>query len=109
MIKSDCYTFYQGNSPLLVSIPHDGRILPTDIANLMTSDALSLPDTDWNVSRLYQFCKEIDASMIIAKYSRYVVDLNRSDMMNCCIKITSLLESALQILLTVMISIKITK
>ena len=79
MKKSDCYTFYQGNSPLLVSIPHDGRILPPDIANLMTSNALSLPDTDWNVSRLYQFCKVIDASMIIGKYSRYVVDLNRSD------------------------------
>ena len=79
MKKSDCYTFYQGNSPLLVSIPHDGRALPTEISKLMTSNALSLPDTDWNVSCLYQFCKEIDASMIIAKYSRYVVDLNRND------------------------------
>lgn len=44
----------------------------------MTDDALSLVDTDWHIDRLYNFLTEMDVSVIAAKYSRYVVDLNRS-------------------------------
>ncbi len=36
-----------------------------------------LPDTDWHVAELYAFAREFGASMLIANYSRYVVDLNR--------------------------------
>jgi N-formylglutamate amidohydrolase len=43
----------------------------------MTPAGLELPDTDWHVSRLYEFGLELGASMIVANYSRYVVDLNR--------------------------------
>ena len=35
------------------------------------------PDTDWHVSRLYDFALELGASMLVPRYSRYVVDLNR--------------------------------
>jgi N-formylglutamate deformylase len=39
--------------------------------------ALALPDTDWHVPLLYDFHRDLSASVIIARNSRYVVDLNR--------------------------------
>lgn len=71
------YSFHRGSSPLLVSVPHDGRSVPDDIAAQMTDVGKSLPDTDWHVARLYEFAKQLGVSMIVADYSRYVVDLNR--------------------------------
>ena len=71
------YDFYEGDSPLLISVPHDGRLVPDDIAASMSGAGRSLVDTDWHVSYLYDFARDLGASMIIARYSRYVVDLNR--------------------------------
>ncbi|MGB5246115.1 MAG: N-formylglutamate deformylase [Woeseia sp.] len=71
------YDFHYGSSPLLISVPHDGRLLPDDVATRMTPVALALPDTDWHVASLYEFARELGASIITARYSRYVVDLNR--------------------------------
>ena len=71
------FDFHEGTLPLLISVPHDGRGLPPDIAAIMTAGARSLPDTDWHVARLYEFCRELGASLIVANFSRYVVDLNR--------------------------------
>ena len=73
----DIYSFHQGDSPLLISVPHAGTHIPTDIAADMTDHALTTPDTDWHVDRLYDFAPEIGASMIVASHSRFVVDLNR--------------------------------
>lgn len=75
---TDCFEFSPGNTPLLISIPHDGRELPDGIAGQMKERALELPDTDWHVDRLYAFAKELGANLIKANYSRYVVDLNRA-------------------------------
>ncbi len=75
---SDSYTFTRGSSPLLVSVPHDGRALPARMRETMTPEGLALPDTDWHVARLYDFASGLGASVIVATYSRYVVDLNRS-------------------------------
>ena len=74
---NDIFDFHEGESPLLISVPHDGRELPPGIAAQMTAAGLALPDTDWHVARLYDFAKEMGAYMIVARYSRYVVDLNR--------------------------------
>jgi N-formylglutamate deformylase len=71
------FTLHRGTAPLFVSLPHDGTALPDDIAARMTASARRVPDTDWHVSRLYAFARELGASMIVPKYSRYVVDLNR--------------------------------
>lgn len=71
------YDFHEGNTPLLISIPHDGRELPEVIASRMTAAARALPDTDWHVTRLYAFAREIGASILAARFSRYVIDLNR--------------------------------
>ncbi len=73
----DIYTLHRGTAPLLVSLPHDGTALPDEIAVRMTPKARHVPDTDWHVSRLYAFARELGASIIVPRYSRYVVDLNR--------------------------------
>lgn len=74
---TDCFTFDRGSSPLLISVPHDGRELAPGMAEQMTDIGLSLPDTDWHVRQLYDFASLLGAGVITANYSRYVIDLNR--------------------------------
>jgi len=71
------YRFERGSTPLLVAIPHDGRDLPADVESQMTETGAALPDTDWHVKRLYGFAESLGAGVLAARYSRYVVDLNR--------------------------------
>ncbi len=71
------FHFHKGSRPLLVSMPHVGLDIPDDIKKTMTDAALSLVDTDWYIDRLYDFLRDMDVSIIAAKYSRYVIDLNR--------------------------------
>jgi N-formylglutamate deformylase len=75
----DTFTLHRGNAPLLISLPHDGTAVPDDIAVRLTGSARRVPDTDWHVSRLYDFARELGASMIVPIYSRYVIDLNRPE------------------------------
>jgi len=70
-------TLHRGTLPLLVSLPHDGSHIPADIAARMAPESRRAPDTDWHVSRLYAFAKEMGASVLVPSHSRYVVDLNR--------------------------------
>lgn len=77
MGADDIFDFAPGTTPLLVSIPHDGRSIPDDIAARMTAEALRIPDTDWHVGRLYDFAGALGAGVLAARQSRYVVDLNR--------------------------------
>jgi len=74
---TDVFSFHEGDAPLLISVPHDGRHLPGDVRDRMTPEGIALPDTDWHVAELYDFARELGASMLVANYSRYVVDLNR--------------------------------
>lgn len=67
-----------GSTPLLISVPHDGREIPHEILTRMTAAGQSIPDTDWHIAELYDFAAEIGASTVVADYSRYVVDLNRA-------------------------------
>jgi len=75
----DIFELHQGTAPLLVSLPHDGTGVPPDIAARLTDGARRVPDTDWHVSRLYAFARELGASVIAPAHSRYVIDLNRSE------------------------------
>ena len=72
-----CSTF-TGTLPLLISVPHDGCHVPDEMRARMTDAGLALPDTDWHVAELYDFARDLGASIQVANYSRYVVDLNRS-------------------------------
>lgn len=71
------FEFKEGSIPLLVSMPHVGTDIPDDIAARMAPCALSKADTDWHLKQLYGFLGEMGASTIAARWSRYVIDLNR--------------------------------
>ena len=73
----DVFTLHRGTAPLLVSLPHDGTRVPDAIAARLTPEARAVPDTDWFVSRLYAFARDLGASVLVPAHSRYVVDLNR--------------------------------
>jgi len=75
---SEVFDLTRGSTPLVISIPHDGRALAPGMAERMTSAARALPDTDWHVRELYDFAGGLGAGVIAANFSRYVVDLNRS-------------------------------
>jgi len=74
---SDTYTLIKGRIPLLISMPHNGEAIPEDIAKKMTEQGLKVADTDWHKDKLYAFAKALGAYIIMPKYSRYVIDLNR--------------------------------
>ncbi|MES2150821.1 MAG: N-formylglutamate deformylase [Pseudomonadota bacterium] len=71
------YQFKQGGIPLLVSMPHAGTDIPDDIAARLTPQALEKADTDWHLPQLYDFLGQIGASTLSARWSRYVIDVNR--------------------------------
>jgi N-formylglutamate deformylase len=71
------FTLHRGTAPLLVSLPHDGSAIPDAIVARMHPRAHRAPDTDWHVARLYAFARDLGASILVPRYSRYVVDLNR--------------------------------
>ncbi len=74
---SEVCDFAEGDSALLISVPHDGRLIPAEQRARMTRAGLAMPDTDWHVGELYTFARGLGASLLVARYSRYVVDLNR--------------------------------
>lgn len=66
----------EGDSPVILSAPHVGTRLPADIEARLNERGRALTDTDWHVHRLYEGLLA-GATTISARYSRYVVDLNR--------------------------------
>ena len=71
------FTLHRGSSPLLVSMPHIGTAIPQDLRAAYAPRALAVEDTDWHLDLLYDFLSELGASVLKARYSRYVIDLNR--------------------------------
>jgi N-formylglutamate deformylase len=71
------FAFNQGSIALLVSMPHVGTDIPDDIAARLAPCATARADTDWHLGQLYGFLQEMGASTIAARWSRYVIDLNR--------------------------------
>lgn len=72
-------SFHQGTLPLLISMPHAGLRLTPAVERGLVAPARSLPDTDWHIPRLYDFARELGASIVAAEYSRFVIDLNRPE------------------------------
>jgi N-formylglutamate deformylase len=76
-LSQPIFEYVPGDGPLLISFPHSGTYLPPDLGKRLQPAALDLPDTDWFVPQLYDFFREVGASIVRATHSRYVVDLNR--------------------------------
>ena len=68
----------QAPVPILLSVPHCGTEFPDEIKDDFVQELIKAPDdTDWYVDQLYNFANELGITMIRARYSRWVVDLNR--------------------------------
>jgi N-formylglutamate deformylase len=66
--------------PVLISIPHSGVYFPEYIKKNIKPEILNYPeDTDWFVEKLFvNAAVNCGITVIKAKYSRYIIDLNRS-------------------------------
>ena len=64
--------------PFVLSIPHCGTAFPDELSGHYVPELASAPDdTDWHLDRLYDFAPALGVTVIHAKYSRWVIDLNR--------------------------------
>jgi N-formylglutamate deformylase len=64
--------------PLVVSVPHCGTYFPEEVKPMFRAEMMAHPDdTDWFVDRLYDFAPDLGITMISARLSRWVIDLNR--------------------------------
>ncbi|MEP1209027.1 MAG: N-formylglutamate deformylase [Rhizobiaceae bacterium] len=67
---------HQGNSPIVLGLPHTGTHVPPDIFQQLNTSGQGLVDTDWHIHRLYDGLLE-GATTVRATFHRYVVDANR--------------------------------
>ena len=67
----------RGTTPLLVSLPHCGELIPDELRSRYLPRALAVEDTDWHLHTLYAFAAELGASVLQPRASRFVIDLNR--------------------------------
>lgn len=77
MSETSVFTLTRGESPVLIALPHNGTLLAPGMEARMSATGLARPDTDWHMERVYDFAPELGVGVIAARYSRYVIDLNR--------------------------------
>lgn len=64
--------------PIILSSPHSGVGFPEELKAHFRPELMAQPDdTDWFIHDLYNFVSSLGITMIRAKYSRWVIDLNR--------------------------------
>ncbi len=64
--------------PIILSSPHSGIEFPDELQTHFQPQLMAQPDdTDWFIHDLYNFAPSLGITMIRAKYSRWVIDLNR--------------------------------
>ncbi|SFT62968.1 N-formylglutamate deformylase [Sedimentitalea nanhaiensis] len=66
----------QGDSPIVLGMPHTGTHVPAEIAADLNGRGQGLDDTDWHIHRLYDGLLP-GATTVRATFHRYVVDANR--------------------------------
>ncbi|MCP5327750.1 MAG: N-formylglutamate deformylase [Sinobacteraceae bacterium] len=74
---SEVVDIQRGEAPLLLSIPHAGTGIPEDVEAQLISPWLANKDADWWVHRLYDFALNLGATVVRARLSRTVIDVNR--------------------------------
>jgi N-formylglutamate deformylase len=76
-MSAPVFTLHRGRVPLLLSLPHVGTAIPAELVPALVPRALALEDTDWHLAEVYGFARELGASVLVPRLSRYVIDLNR--------------------------------
>ena len=66
----------QGDSPLILGLPHTGTFLPEAVLAALNERGQMLADTDWHIHRLYGGLLP-GATTVRATFHRYVIDANR--------------------------------
>lgn len=74
---SDIFTLIKGTTPLMISMPHNGQKIAPEILGEMNPKGAEISDTDWYMDKLYDFAIALGATILMPKYNRYVIDLNR--------------------------------
>jgi N-formylglutamate deformylase len=65
--------------PVILSVPHSGTEFPDELKPHFRAELMAQPDdTDWFVHDLYNFAPALGITVIHARYSRWVIDLNRN-------------------------------
>ena len=77
MTVPDWLIVRRGDMPLIVSMPHIGTVLPTEIEARLVSPWLARKDADWWIDKLYAFAQGLGATIIATHLSRTVIDVNR--------------------------------
>ena len=77
MHSPDWLVVTRGDAPLVVSIPHAGTDLPSDLEPRLVSPWLARKDADWHLERLYDFASALGATVVRTTISRTVIDVNR--------------------------------
>lgn len=65
------------DTPLIVSMPHIGTVIPPEFESCLVSPWLARKDTDWWVEQLYDFAAALGATVVRTAISRTVIDVNR--------------------------------
>ena len=64
--------------PVILSVPHSGVEFPEELKSQYRAEMTAqIDDTDWFVHDLYNFAPALGITVIHARYSRWVIDLNR--------------------------------
>lgn len=71
------YEETQGSKALVVSMPHSGLWIPPALEARLTKVGEARHDTDWHIPQLYSFLAEKDVTILQARNSRTLIDLNR--------------------------------
>ncbi len=65
--------------PIILSSPHSGVEFPGELTTHFRPELMAQPDdTDWFIHDLYNFAPDLGITVIHARYSRWVIDLNRN-------------------------------
>jgi N-formylglutamate deformylase len=66
----------QGDSPLVLGLPHTGTHVPPEIRKALNARGQGLDDTDWHIEKLYEGLLP-SVTTVRATFHRYVIDANR--------------------------------
>jgi formiminoglutamase len=67
---------HQGQSPVILGVPHTGTDLPSHVADRLNPRGRAIADTDWHIHRLYDGLLP-EATTVRTRIHRYAIDVNR--------------------------------